>query len=224
MAKRLSSSSMSSVSPLLKEAHAARLFVSVHAKRPEDTSTSYRQDGSDDHSFTFQFRESKVTLSKQSLAISGLGLLGLAAFIGPVIFGLIFASVSIVLASLGGALALSTMFIPLVIFSVFFVLIPFGSVAFLGLSFIAPTFLQLFLTGSAMALGWWAMTKLLVKPDGLASSRGQRPELKRKKAEDQTEIPKTKSYDEQEMERASNELKEFDNLLQERERNKRGRG
>ena len=194
----------------------------IHAKkqRPEE-STSYDSDqgGDNDQQFSFQFRDTKISLSKQNVALSGLTLLGLSAFLGPLIFGILFTSISIVLASLGGALALSTMFIPILIFSVVFVLVPFGSVAFFGLSIIAPTFLQLFLTGSAMALGWWAMNKILVIPG--QSTKGTMVSKEVPKV-DPVEVPKTKSYEEKEMERVQAELRDFDELLKMRERQIRG--
>lgn len=210
--------------PHLRGAHFRLVNHEAHAKKPRpQESTSYnKSDDDDDGQFSFQFRETRISLSKQNMALSGLALLGLSAVLGPLIFGIFFTCLSIVLASLGGALAISTIFIPLVIFSIVFVLVPFSGFAVLGLKVIAPTFLQLFLTGSAMALGWWAMNKLLMpskssksQPKANVNSNDEVLQI------DPAEVAKTKSYEDEEKERVQAELNEFDQLLQLRERRSR---
>ena len=131
--------------------------------------------------------ESQLLIPESAVLMTGLALLGIGAILGPIIIGLIATAVSIGFTVSVGALALSTMFIPMLLFSI----IAFGffsSFAMFGVGVFMPNLFPLvslpsskffqpyictlvnshdvqIVTGAGLAIGWTAVRMFVPKED-----------------------------------------------------------
>jgi len=167
--------------------------------------------------------DSVLEVPEQTLLLSGAVLLGLGAVIGPIIIGLVASAITIGVTLSFGAFALSTMFIPMAIFSMFFFLTfggMFGGFALLGASLIIPKILSLAVTGAGLAIGWFAVTNFLPKSSATNISSNRGPQSA-PAAGATIDVTPEEAEAEAEAERQSRELEDFDKMLAEKERIRR---
>ncbi|KAG1680189.1 hypothetical protein FOA52_000302 [Chlamydomonas sp. UWO 241] len=200
-------------------------------RRSDGSSSGFgvnKQDGS----WRVSYGESKVVIPENTVVLGGLALLGLGAVIGPILIGLIVSAISIGVTVSIGAFAISTMFLPLAIFSLFFFLTfggMFGGVALMGLGVFVPKVLSLLVTGAGLSLGFFAMQALLPKPAGKASTLDAASDSTRGTTSTTIEGDpiskggkgKVRDEEAEEAARLAAELRAFDDLLMEREREAR---
>ncbi|GAX79891.1 hypothetical protein CEUSTIGMA_g7331.t1 [Chlamydomonas eustigma] len=171
--------------------------------------------------FRVTLNESDFVVPDQALVASGVAAFVMAGIVGPLLVSLAITAVSVGVTLSIGAVALSTLFIPLAIFS-FITFLTFGSFlggfALLGLGIFAPKLISMVVAGAGIAIGWVAFRMLMPastsKKQDMLEKEGRRNESVNKKGD-------IVSPEEVEAQRLSNELREFDKLLADREYQRR---
>lgn len=144
--------------------------------------------------FRISYNESQIVVPESAAFVSGLALLGLGALIGPLVIGVALTAISIGTAVSIGAIAISTMFVPMA-----FLILGFSGFAMFGM---VAQLLPLAIIGAGVAI-WFQISK-----PAQVSTRSN---------------PKIMEVDpnEEEARRVSQELRDFDSLLADREYSKR---
>ncbi|KAF6255233.1 hypothetical protein COO60DRAFT_1536551 [Scenedesmus sp. NREL 46B-D3] len=146
-----------------------QLQLDVHAKRRGVWGNSSSK-SSRDKSFRLKFNQIDVSLAEDQLwrlAIPFAALFGLAVFIGPLVVGITVSAVAVGAAFSAGALAFTTLLLPLIVLSGIGGLMSFGVVAALGAALVVPKMifsaLSLAVVGGGLALGWGGVNWLLTQ-------------------------------------------------------------
>lgn len=236
-----------SLAPLVQPPSSRAAAIVPQAKRgssngPKSSSKSFSFE-KENGVYRVNLNERELMVPESALVVAFLAMFGIGAVIGPLIIGLVITAISIGVTLSVGAFALSTMFLPMAIFSIFFFLTfggAFGGMALLGASVFAPKLLSLIVTGAGLAIGWAAVQMFLPKKrsesvtvefdraghSGLIGREGASSSAGKKKggAWEEPVIDVALEAEEAaaaEAERLSRELRDFDQMLADREHRKR---
>lgn len=205
--------------------------MAVQARRQQGWNRSRGSSSSrgnpDDRVFRFKFNQVDVALAEDQLwqlAVPFAVLFGLAIFIGPLVVGLTLSAMAVGAAFSAGALAFTTLILPMLLLMGVGGLASFGLFAGLGAMFVLPKLmfsaLSLAIVGGGLALGWGGVSWLLTQQ---ASNKSMNSVLNSSSASTQEDEEESR-MDEQRRERErqiASELRQFDELLESKDRQRR---
>ncbi|KAF8068191.1 hypothetical protein HT031_001877 [Scenedesmus sp. PABB004] len=205
-----------------------QLALDVAARRRDDWRRAARGGGAGDRPSLFRFKLGSVDVSLAEeqlwrLALPLTALFGIAVVIGPVVVGFTLSAVAVGAAFSAGALAFSTLLLPLILLASLGGLMSFSLMAGLGLALVVPKLvlsaLSMAVVGGGLLAGFGTVNWLLAQQAGEAgSSAGGSREHSGAASEDDGDDDDDGGAD---VSRIASELREFDELLARREERRR---
>ncbi|WIA31083.1 hypothetical protein OEZ86_001110 [Tetradesmus obliquus] len=217
------------------------LQLPIQARRKggwSDNSSSSSRRSRDDKSFRLKFNQIDVSLAEDQmwrLALPFAALFGLAVFIGPLVVGITVSAIAVGAAFSAGALAFTSLLLPLIVLSGIGGLMSFGVVAALGAALVVPKMifsaLSLAVVGGGLLLGWGGVNWLLAQQssggsntsdtvididDGSSSSSSRREDPRTNRNDSYVTAD-----DGKDVRRVASELREFDEMLARAEERRR---
>jgi hypothetical protein len=208
--------------------------VTVEARRQGGWDSRNRRSSSgkgsqNDGSFRFKFNQVDVALAEDQLwklALPFAALFGLAIFIGPLVVGLTLSAIAVGAAFSAGAIAFTTFILPMVILMSIGGLASFGLFAGLGAMFVLPKLLfsalSLAIVGGGLALGWGGVNWVLSQQSSNKSmSSFLGGNSSNASSEEEEEAERLEEQRRQQERQIASELRQFDELLESKERQRR---
>jgi hypothetical protein len=210
-----------------------RSAVVVEARRQKGWDSRSKGNNSssrDDRAFRFKFNNVDVPLAEDQmwqLAVPFAVLFGLAIFIGPLVVGLTLSAVAVGAAFSAGAIAFTTLILPMLLLMSVGGLASFGLFAGLGAMFVLPKLVfsavSLAIVGGGLALGWGGVNWLLKQQSSNTSMNSflGKSSDSNSSSQEEEEAARAEQQRRQQERQIANELRQFDEILEAKERQRR---
>eukprot|EP00775_Hariotina_reticulata_P013566 gene13566-13692_t len=153
-------------------------------------------------------------------------------FGGPLVVGITLSAIAVGAAFSAGALAFSTLLLPLILLTGFGGLLSFGLMATVGAAFVIPkmifSMLSLAVVGGGLLLGWGGVSWLLSQQSSATSNQGSsgfqnssRQSAASRSSSPDVEVKVEDDKSKEDVKRMASELREFDELLARKEEQRR---